>query len=362
VLEDDKLPLDLPIMKEIKPSGTGESPLKNATEWLHTTHHGKDVTRDTNTMPQLAGSSWYFMGYLLKGPLGMVALNSPEAKQILDYYLPVDLYVGGTEHAVGHLLYARFWTKFLYDLGLVSVKEPFMRLFNQGMILGEDHSKMSKSLGNTVNPDEVIETYGADALRLFEMFMGPLDQDKPWSTDGIMGSKKFLDRVYRMFEFLVEDDQDDLDLIYHQTIKKVTEDFDKLAFNTAISQLMIFVNEVYKIKQIGKKQARTFLKLLNPICPHITEEINETILKVNEMLIYSEWPTYIEEKTVATRCEVVIQVNGKLRAKLQVERDLNEEALVKLAKNDNNVMKFLEDVSILKIIFVPNKLVNFVVK
>jgi leucyl-tRNA synthetase len=361
-LSDDDLPLELPILDHIKPSGTGESPLKLAQDWLHTTFQGKKVTRDTNTMPQLAGSSWYFMGYLLKGPLGMVPLNSPEAKTILDYYLPVDLYVGGTEHAVGHLLYARFWTKFLYDLGLVSVTEPFTKLFNQGMILGEDHSKMSKSLGNTVNPDEVIETYGADALRLFEMFMGPLDADKPWSTDGIMGAKKFLERVYRMFEFVTDQDQEALTLTYHQTIKKVTEDFDKLAFNTAISQLMIFVNEVYKHGRIGKEQARTFLKLLNPICPHITEEINQNILKMNEMMIYSDWPTYDLEKTLSTEVEVVVQVNGKLRAKLQCPRDTTQDILEALAKNDTNVSKFLDDVHILKIIFVPNKLINFVVK
>ena len=362
VLNDDDLPLDLPIMEHIKPSGTGESPLKNAKDWLHTTFQGIDVTRDTNTMPQLAGSSWYFMGYLLKGPLGMVPLNSPEAKTILDYYLPVDLYVGGTEHAVGHLLYARFWTKFLYDIGLVSVKEPFNKLFNQGMILGEDHAKMSKSLGNTVNPDEVIDTYGADALRLFEMFMGPLDADKPWSTDGIMGSKKFLERVYRMFEFLQQEHQPELDLVFNQTIKKVTEDYEKLAFNTAISQMMIFVNEVYKIKAISKSQARTFLKLLNPICPHLTEEINESILHVNEMLIYSEWPTFDLGKTLSSMVEVVVQVNGKLRAKLQVERDTKAEIIEMLAREDNNVIKFLENQTILKIIKVPNKLINFVIQ
>jgi leucyl-tRNA synthetase len=362
VLNDDDLPLDLPVMEHIKPSGTGESPLKNAKDWLHTTFQGIDVTRDTNTMPQLAGSSWYFMGYLLKGPLGMVPLNSPEAKTILDYYLPVDLYVGGTEHAVGHLLYARFWTKFLYDIGLVSVKEPFTKLFNQGMILGEDHAKMSKSLGNTVNPDEVIDTYGADALRLFEMFMGPLDADKPWSTDGIMGSKKFLERVYRMFEFLQQEHQPELDLVFNQTIKKVTEDYEKLAFNTAISQMMIFVNEVYKIKAISKSQARTFLKLLNPICPHLTEEINESILHVNEMLIYSEWPTFDLGKTLSSMVEVVVQVNGKLRAKLQVERDTKAEIIEMLAREDNNVIKFLENQTILKIIKIPNKLINFVIQ
>jgi leucyl-tRNA synthetase len=313
-------------------------------------------------MPQLAGSSWYFIGYLLKGPLGMVPLDSKEAKHILDYYLPVDLYIGGTEHAVGHLLYARFWTKFLYDLGYVSVKEPFMKLFNQGMILGEDHSKMSKSLGNTVNPDDVIETYGADALRLFEMFLGPLDADKPWSSEGLNGAKKFLDRVYRMFEFIVSDDQENLDMIYHQTVKKVTEDYEKLAFNTAISQMMIFVNEVYKHQKIGRNQARNFLKCLNPICPHITEELNEVILKFNEPLMYSDFPIFDETKTISSMVEIVIQVNGKLRAKHQLPRDTDKETLEKMAREDLNVLKHLEGLQIFKVIVIPNKLVNIVAK
>lgn len=362
LLEDEELPLTLPIMDNIAPSGTGESPLVHAKDWVNTTYQGKKVRRDTNTMPQLAGSSWYFIGYLLKGPLGMVPLDSSEAKHILDYYLPVDLYIGGTEHAVGHLLYARFWTKFLYDLGYVSVKEPFMKLFNQGMILGEDHSKMSKSLGNTVNPDDVIETYGADALRLFEMFLGPLDADKPWSSEGLNGAKKFLDRVYRMFEFIVSEDQENLDMIYHQTVKKVTEDYEKLAFNTAISQMMIFVNEVYKHQKIGRNQARNFLKCLNPICPHITEELNESVLKFNEPLMYSDFPLYDEAKTISTIVEVVIQVNGKVRAKLQLPRDMEKETLETLAKEDINVLKHLEGLQIFKIIVIPNKLVNIVAK
>ena len=362
LLEDEDLPLTLPIMDNIAPSGTGESPLVHAKDWVNTTYQGNKVRRDTNTMPQLAGSSWYFIGYLLKGPLGMVPLDSKEAKHILDYYLPVDLYIGGTEHAVGHLLYARFWTKFLYDLGYVSVKEPFMKLFNQGMILGEDHSKMSKSLGNTVNPDDVIETYGADALRLFEMFLGPLDADKPWSSEGLNGAKKFLDRVYRMFEFIDIEDQQNLDMIYHQTVKKVTEDYEKLAFNTAISQLMIFVNEVYKHQKIGRNQARNFLKCLNPICPHITEELNEVVLKFNEPLMYSDFPTYDEAKTISSMVEIVIQVNGKLRAKLQLPRDTDKETLEKMAKEDVNVLKHLEGLQIFKVIVIPNKLVNIVAK
>ena len=362
LLEDEDLPLMLPIMDNIAPSGTGESPLVHAKDWVNTTYQGKKVRRDTNTMPQLAGSSWYFIGYLLKGPLGMVPLDSKEAKNILDYYLPVDLYIGGTEHAVGHLLYARFWTKFLFDLGYVSVKEPFMKLFNQGMILGEDHSKMSKSLGNTVNPDDVIETYGADALRLFEMFLGPLDADKPWSSEGLNGAKKFLDRIYRMFEFIVSDDQENLDMIYHQTVKKVTEDYEKLAFNTAISQMMIFVNEVYKHQKIGRNQARNFLKCLNPICPHITEELNEVILKFNEPLMYSDFPTFDETKTISSMVEIVIQVNGKLRAKHQLPRDTDKETLEKMAREDLNVLKHLEGLQIFKVIVIPNKLVNIVAK
>lgn len=361
-LEDGDLPLELPTMKDFKPSGTGESPLKLATDWLHTTYLGKEVIRDTNTMPQLAGSSWYFIGYLLKGPLGMTPLNSPEAKEILDHFLPVDLYIGGTEHAVGHLLYSRFWTKFLHDLGYVSVDEPFLRLYNQGMILGEDHSKMSKSKGNTINPDEVIQTYGADALRLFEMFLGPLDAEKPWSTDGLIGAKKFIDRVYRMFEFIVDEDQEALEMTYHQTVKKVTEDYEKLAFNTAISQMMIFVNDVYKHKQIGKKQARNFLKLFNPVCPHITEELNQTILAYHEELVYSDWPTFDEEKTKADVVEIVVQVNGKLRAKIQTARDTSKEKLEQLALNQDNVKKHIDGLTIFKIIAVVNKLVNIVAK
>lgn len=361
-LKDEDLPLELPVMKEFKPSGTGESPLKNATAWLHTTYEGKKVTRDTNTMPQLAGSSWYFIGYLLKGPLGMIPLDSKEAKEVLDHFLPVDLYIGGTEHAVGHLLYSRFWTKFLHDLGYVSVDEPFTRLFNQGMILGEDHSKMSKSKGNTINPDEVIQTYGADALRLFEMFLGPLEAEKPWSTDGLVGAKKFIDRVYRMFEFVVDEDQKALEMTYHQTVKKVTEDFEKLAFNTAISQMMIFVNDVYKHQKIGKNQARNFLKLLNPICPHITEEINQTIIHMNEELVYSEWPRFDESKTKADVVEIVVQVNGKLRAKMQVKRDTPKETLESLAMAQENVIKHIDGRTVFKIIAIPNKLVNIVAK
>ena len=361
MLDDDDLPLELPTLKNIRPSGTGESPLANAKEWLYVDYKGFQGKRDTNTMPQLAGSSWYFIGYILKNHLGMIPLNTEEAKKLLDKWLPVDLYIGGTEHAVGHLLYSRFWTKFLNDIGILSVQEPFKKLFNQGMILGSDHSKMSKSKGNVVNPDEIIQSHGADALRLYEMFMGPLDAEKPWSTESLNGAKKFIDRVWRMFEFEVtKDEVIDLRQIYHQTIKKVTEDYDKLAFNTAISQMMIFVNEVYKKQVIGKEMARGFLKLLNPICPHITEEINKEFLKQNEELIYSEWPIYDEAYLVVDEVEMVVQVNGKLRARFVVPFNHDQELVKQIALTHQNVEKHLEGLTVRKIVVIPNKLVNIV--
>lgn len=361
LLEDEDLPLELPILKNMRPSGTGESPLANAKDWLYVNYNGIKGRRDTNTMPQLAGSSWYFIGYILKSHLGFLPLDSKDAKQALDKWLPVDLYIGGTEHAVGHLLYARFWTKFLYDLGYVSIKEPFTKLYNQGMILGSDHSKMSKSKGNTVNPDEILESHGADSLRLYEMFMGPLEQEKPWSTESLNGSKKFIDRVWRMFEFEVtKDEQKELRTVLHQTIKKVTEDYDKLAFNTAISQMMIFTNDVYKHQKIGKEQAITFLKLLNPVCPHITEEINEVILKNREELVYAEWPVFNEIYLQVDEIEMVVQVNGKVRARFMANFDENQDLIKEQALNLENVVKHLEGLTVRKIVVIPNKLVNIV--
>ncbi len=363
ILDDEDLPLELPVLKNMRPSGTGESPLANAHQWVNVTYKGIKGRRDTNTMPQLAGSSWYFMGYILKNHLSMVPLNSEEAKKLLDKWLPVDLYIGGTEHAVGHLLYSRFWTKFLFDIGLVSHKEPFKKLFNQGMILGDDHAKMSKSKGNVVNPDDVIASHGADALRLYEMFMGPLESEKPWSTDSLNGAKKFLDRVWRMFDFdIVDEEVEDLRFSYHQTVKKVTEDYEKLAFNTAISQMMIFVNDVYKTQKISKQQARGFLKLLNPICPHLTEELNLEVLKQNEELIYSDWPTFNDAYLILDEVQIVVQVNGKLRGKFLAPTDEDKKILEQLALNEENVAKHLEGLTILKVIVIPNKLVNIVAK
>lgn len=360
LLSDEELPLELPKMTNIKPSGTGESPLANAHSWLYVEKDGKKYKRDTNTMPQLAGSSWYYIGYILKDYIGMIPLNSELAKEELKKWLPVDLYLGGTEHAVGHLLYTRFWHKFLYDLGIVETKEPFLKLVNQGMILGPDNTKMSKSRGNVINPDDIIKKFGADTLRVYEMFMGPLEAEKAWSQEGVVGIKRFLDRVYRMFNFEIVDHVETLDKVLHQTIKKVTNDIENLSFNTAISALMVFVNEVYKEKQIGREQARIFLKLLNPFAPHITEEINKSILKYNEELIYSEWPQFDEEKIKEDEIEVVVQVNGKLRARLTVNRDITKDELEKLALENENVEKHLEGLTIRKIIVIPQKLVNIV--
>jgi leucyl-tRNA synthetase len=364
ILVDDKdLPVVLPKLKNIKPSGNGESPLANAYDWINTTYNGKKVRRDSNTMPQLAGSSWYFITYLLKNHLGITPLDSSHAKGLIDKWLPVDLYVGGTEHAVGHLLYARFFTMFLHDIGLCDIEEPFTKLVNQGMILGADHQKMSKSRGNVVNPDDVIEEVGADALRLNEMFLGPISSEKPWNGDTVYAAKKFLDRVVRMFDLEIVDSETlELRTIYNQTVKKVSEDYESLSFNTAISQLMIFVNKVYDVKKISYTYARNFLILLNPICPHVTEELNKVVLKHREELSYSEWPSYDENYTQLDEVEVVFQVNGKIRGKTLVPFNSTKEYLQQLAYLDSGVKKYIEGLSIVNVIVIVNKLVNIVVK
>ncbi len=362
VLPLEELPLELPIMDDIKPSGTGESPLANNKEWLTVVKDGKTYLRDTNTMPQLAGSSWYYLGYILKTVLGFLPLNSPEAKKEFDKWLSVDLYIGGAEHAVGHLLYARFFHKFLYDLGIVKTKEPFIKLVNQGMILGEDNQKMSKSRGNVVNPDDVINEYGADTLRLYEMFMGPLTQDKPWQTEMIEGSKRFLERVWRMYSLPILDEVKELDYTYHYTVKKVTEDFEELSFNTAISQLMIFVNDVYKEKKFSYQQAIGFLKLLNPVAPHITEEIYQTVFNKKDTITYSEWPKYDETKLVLEDIEIVVQVNGKLRDKMTVSKDLTEDKLKEKALSLNNILNHTQGKEIVRIIVIKGRLINIVVR
>ncbi|EGL82294.1 leucyl-tRNA synthetase [Caldalkalibacillus thermarum TA2.A1] len=362
---ESELPLTLPEVDEIKPSGTGESPLANVEEWVNTVdpETGMKARRETNTMPQWAGSCWYYLRFL--DPHNKKELCSKEQQE---KWLPVDLYIGGAEHAVLHLLYARFWHKVLYDLGLVTTKEPFKKLVNQGMILGENNEKMSKSKGNVVNPDDVIEEYGADTLRVYEMFMGPLEASKPWSTDGLEGAHRFLNRVWRLVmteDGTLADNIQDVEgseafqRIWHQTIKKVTEDIEGLRFNTAISQLMVFVNEAYKQDVLPKRAIEDFVKLLSPIAPHICEEMWQA-LGHQETLAYEPWPTYDESLLVENSVEIVIQIMGKIKARMEVPVDLSNEELEQKALEHEKIKAELEGKTIRKVIVVPNKLVNIV--
>ena len=363
-VSEEELPLRLPKTSNIQPSGTGESPLANIDEWVNVVdpETGKKGRRETNTMPQWAGSSWYYLRYI--DPHNKKELANYEK---LERWLPVDIYIGGAEHAVLHLLYARFWHKFLYDIGVVPTKEPFEKLFNQGMILGGNNEKMSKSRGNVVNPDDVVEAYGADTLRLYEMFMGPLDASIAWSENGLEGSRKFLDRVWRLIvdennkmrDRITTLNDGKLDKVYHQTVKKVTEDYENLHFNTAISQLMVFVNEAYKVDALPYEYIEGFVQLLAPIAPHIGEEL-WAILGNEQDLSYAPWPTYDEAALIEDEVEVVFQINGKVRAKASVARDLSKEELEKTAMDDDSIKEQLEGKTIRKVIVVPNKLVNIV--
>lgn len=361
---ESELPLRLPVTSDIRPSGTGESPLANIDEWVNVVdpETGMKGKRETNTMPQWAGSSWYYLRFI----------DSHNKNEIADFeklkrWLPVDIYIGGAEHAVLHLLYARFWHKFLYDIGVVPTKEPFQKLYNQGMILGENNEKMSKSRGNVVNPDDVVAKYGADTLRLYEMFMGPLDASIAWNENGLEGSRKFLDRVWRLIvdeegkmrDRITTINDGRLTKVYHQTVKKVTEDMANLHFNTAISQLMVFVNEANKVDALPYEYVEGFVQLLAPIAPHIGEELWQ-ILGNEESLTYVPWPTYDEAALVEDEVEVVFQVNGKLRGKQNVARGLSKEELEQIAMNHEAVKEFIEGKTVRKVIAVPDKLVNIV--
>lgn len=364
-LPEEELPLLLPKTEQIKPSGTGESPLANITDWVNVVdpETGLKGRRDTNTMPQWAGSSWYFLRFI--DPKNKEMLADPEK---LKEWLPVDIYIGGAEHAVLHLLYARFWYKFLYDLGVVPNKEPFQKLFNQGMILGDNNEKMSKSKGNVVNPDDVVEKYGADTLRMYEMFMGPLDASIAWSENGLEGSRKFLDRVWRLIvdeEGKVRDrittfNDGSLDVVYHQTVKKVTEDFEHLRFNTAISQMMVFVNEAYKAKALPVDYIKGFVQLLAPVAPHLGEELWAMLTGSDAGISYVAWPTYDEAFLVQDEIEVVFQVNGKLKAKAQAAKEISKDELETLAMNNEKIKDAIAGKTIRKVIVVPGKLVNIV--
>lgn len=360
---EEELPLVLPEMDEIKPSGTGESPLANS-EWVNVVDPktGMKGRRETNTMPQWAGSCWYYLRFI--DPHNDQQLADPE---LLKKWLPVDIYIGGAEHAVLHLLYARFWHKFLYDVGVVPTKEPFMKLYNQGMILGENNEKMSKSKGNVVNPDDIIVSHGADTLRLYEMFMGPLDVDAAWSTTGLGGARRFLDRVSRFImdedgvisEKITNESTPELDRVYHETVKKVTNDVENLHFNTAISQMMVFVNEAYKVEKVSKEYTEGFIKLLSPFAPHLSEELWSRLGNENS-LRYADWPTYEEKFLVDDEVEIVVQVMGKVRAKINVAKDIAKEDLEKLATEHEKVQEWLDGKTIRKIIVVPGKIVNIV--
>ena len=363
---DEELPLVLPVTNEIKPSGTGESPLANIEEWVNVVDPatGKKGRRETNTMPQWAGSCWYYLRFI--DAHNDQALADPEK---LKEWLPVDIYIGGAEHAVLHLLYARFWHKFLYDIGVVPTKEPFQKLFNQGMILGENNEKMSKSKGNVVNPDEIVESHGADTLRLYEMFMGPLDGSIAWSANGVDGSRRFLDRIWRL---LIDDNgnlnpkikenleqESGLEKIYHQTVKKVTEDYEALHFNTAISQLMVFINEAYKADVLPISYVEGFVKLISPIAPHIAEELWDK-LGYSGTIAYEGWPAFDEAKLKDDEVEIVIQINGKVKHKLLVPINTNKDALEQIAMDDDKIKEQIDGKTIRKVIAVPGKLVNIV--
>jgi len=364
-IEESELPLMLPKSNDIKPSGTGESPLAKIEEWVNVVDPktGMKGRRETNTMPNWAGSCWYYLRYI--DPNNDQAIADPE---LIKQWLPVDIYIGGAEHAVLHLLYARFWHKVLYDIGVVPTKEPFQKLFNQGMILGENNEKMSKSKGNVVNPDDIVESHGADTLRLYEMFMGPLDASIAWSENGLDGARRFLDRVWRLFvnetgsisSKIVDANDGTLEKVYHQTVKKVTEDYEGIRFNTAISQMMVFINEAYKTPQIPVEYAKGFVQLLAPLAPHVAEELWEK-LGSSESVSYVEWPTYDESKLVENEIEMAIQFNGKVRTKIIVSKDFSKDELEKAVLADERVIEMLEGKEVKKLIAIPGKLVNIVV-
>ena len=358
VLTDEELPLILPELDDYK-SQNGKAPLENAEDWKYVEIDGVKGIRETSTMPGSAGSSWYFLRYIDPH-------NNKEIadKKLLEHWLPVDLYVGGPEHAVGHLLYSRMWNNFLYDKGIVPVAEPFKKLVHQGMILGSNGIKMGKRYPQyVVNPNDVVKDYGADTLRLYEMFMGPLEADKPWNDEAAQGSRRFLDRIYRLYTEIqkTEEENKNLEKVYHQTIKKVTEDYESLNFNTAISQMMVFINAVYKENSFPLEYKEGFLKLLNPIAPHITEELWQ-MLGHKETIAYEKWPEYDEAKIIDKEITIGVQVNGKLRGSINIELDETEESIKQKALSEENIQKHIDGLQIIKVIVVKNKIVNIVVK
>lgn len=356
-LNDDELPLVLPELENYK-SVNGKAPLENATEWKKYNHNGISGTRETSTMPGSAGSSWYFVRYL--DPHNDKEIADPK---LIKHWLPVDLYIGGPEHATGHLIYSRIWTKYLHQKGLLDIDEPFKKLVHQGMILGSNGIKMGKRFPEfVINPSDIVRDYGADTLRLYEMFMGPLEASKPWSDQGVDGAHRFIERVYRIMiesNAIVDEEVKELERIYHQTVKKVTNDFENLSFNTAIAQMMIFINEVYKVGKCPKEYALGFIKMFSCIAPHIGEEMWQ-LLGGKDTIAYESWPTYEEEKTKEQEITLVVQINGKVRAKLNVAANLTKEEQEKAALASNRIIELLNGATPKKVIIVPNRLVNIV--
>ena len=357
ILDEKDLPLVLPELDDYGPSKTG-APLDKATDWVNVTYHGKSGKRETSTMPGSAGSSWYFLRYI--DPHNDEALCDQE---LMKYWMPVDLYIGGPEHAVGHLLYSRMWNNFLYDQGIVPCKEPFKKLVHQGYILGSNGIKMGKRFPKyVVNPSDVVRDYGADTLRLYEMFMGPLEADKPWSTQGLEGARRWLDRVYRLIndqEKIVEDNDHHLDYVYNFTVKKVSDDIENLQFNTAISQMMIFINECYKEGKVFKDYLINFVQLLSPWAPHLCSEMYE-ILTGKSDLAYRSWPEYDPSKLAQSSKEVVVQINGKVRAKF-IAHDESDEELYAIALNDSKVKGYIEGQEIKKHFVIKGRVINIVI-
>ena len=356
----EDLPVTLPEVTSYEPTDNGESPLANITEWVNTKcpHCGKAAKRETDTMPNWAGSSWYYLRYM--DPKNDKEFASMDA---MKYWGMVDYYNGGMEHATRHLLYARFWHRFLYDNGLVPFPEPFKKRVAHGMILGENGEKMSKSKGNVVNPDDMVKQYGADALRTYELFIGDYEKDASWSENGLKGCKRFLDRVYRLKDKVVEGFMysKEIENLIHKTIKKVTNDIETMKYNTAVSSLMILTNEFEKLETITKTDYKTLLILLNPIAPHITEELNE-ICSLGRPIVECRWPEYLESKTIDNEKEIAVQVNGKVRATIKIDSSMDEEEIKKLALNEENVIRHTKDKNIVKIIIIKDKIVNIVIK
>ncbi len=358
-LDDKDLPLILPELADYTPSKTGESPLKKKKEWANTVYQEEKVTRETSTMPGSAGSSWYFLRYI--DPHNE---NELANKELLKHWMPVDLYIGGPEHAVGHLLYSRMWNKYLYEKGLAPTSEPFKKLVHQGMILGANGIKMGKRYPEfSINPNDIIRDYGADTLRLYEMFMGPIEADKPWSDAGVEGAHKFINRIWNLYETfnITEEKNPNLESLYHQTVKKVTNDYEKLKFNTAISQLMVFINAVYKDKEISREYAEGFIKLISPITPFMAEEIWQK-LGHKDSISYEKWPNF-DEKCIQEETKTIgIQINGKLRGEVEVRKEDTEKEVEEKVKNLETIQKYLQEKEIQKFIYIPNRIVSIIVK